>query len=597
MFVENFTRFLKYYGKGFKIKLFCIFILSLIAGFFEMAGVALVYPFILLILNPSAVTNNPYYIKYSHMLKLNDPLLMAMVLGTFVILLLIIKNIYMIGFAYIQNKFVTNWKYAISKRFMHYYLYTTYNDTLSTTYSEKIYNIQFLVGQVIDGFIFRIINLLTNVVIMSMIIVLLFTKFLFAGIVTVIFVSVSVVFHNKIFKKKTKANSEELLKTSQINSHKTNQCIKNIKEIKISSAEEYFFNEFLDSQRKYNDALFKNSFYVSIPPYIVESITIAALLVLAGIVSIQNFESHSLIVASYAIIAAAIFRIAPALNRVQTSLNAINSSRDFVKTIIKRYDELNLAFVEEVPYFDIRFENSIKLENINFAYKQEPVIKDLNLEIRKGEFIGIIGLSGVGKSTLVDIMMGLLPVSSGKIFVDDSEISQSETKAMRKLIGYVPQQINVIDGSFKSNVAFGVAEKDIDNTKVIDALRKARLYEVANRYEEGIDANVIIDSAGLSQGQKQRLAIARALYRDSEIIILDEATSSLDVEVEHDITAMLTELKGEKTIIAIAHRLSTLKNCDRLIYMNNGTVIDIGTFGELSGKYPDFERLVNYSKI
>lgn len=595
MFVENFFNFIKYYGKGRKIKLFGFFVLSLIAGFWEFLGIALIYPFILLIVKPENIIYTKYYSDFTDFFHVHDVLLNALILGLIVTLLFVAKNLFMIFSLYLQNKFINNWKLAIGKKFMHYYLFSPYKNSLSTPPSEKIYNLTFLINQTLDGFIFRIINLVTNAVIVVMILVLLFMNFLFAALVTSIFVVFSISLQNKFFKKKITEISQKLLKVSAMNNEKTIENINNIKEIKILSAENHFYNEYSTSQKDFTKVLFENNFYASIPPYTIEILVVLSLFVLAGIISLQNIDNTSWMIASYAIVVAAIFRIAPALNRIQSAINSINTSRDFVKTMIIEYESLNWDLIEEKSDFNVVFHDSIKLKNIYFSYKKEPVIKDLNLEIKKGEFVGIIGLSGAGKSTLADIIMGLLPVDSGQIFVDDVEFNQRHFSALRKLIGYVPQQINILDGSFKRNVALSGGY--VNDEKVIDALKQAKLYDFVSGFDEGINAKAIVGSAGLSQGQKQRLAIARALYRNPKILILDEATSSLDVETEHEITQLLNSLKGEKTIIAIAHRLSTLKSCDRLIYLKNGKIIDTGTFEELSKKHKDFEKLIKLSSL
>lgn len=595
MFVENFVNFIKYYGKGRKIKLFGFFILSLIAGFWEFLGIALIYPFILLIVKPENIIYTKYYSDFATFFHVHDVLINALILGLIVTLLFIAKNLFMIFSLYLQNKFINSWKLAIGKKFMYYYLFSPYKDSLSTPPSEKIYNLTFLINQTLDGFVFRIINVVTNAAIVIMILVLLFMNFLFAALVTSIFVVFSISLQNKFFKKKITEISQKLLKVSAANNEKTMENINNIKEIKILSAENHFYNEYLTSQKDFTKVLFENNFYASIPPYTIEILVVLSLFVLAGIISLQNIDNTSWMIASYAIVVAAIFRIAPALNRIQSAINSINTSRDFVKTMIIEYENLNWDLIEEKSDFNVVFHDSIKLKNVCFSYKKEPVIKDLNLEIKKGEFVGIIGRSGAGKSTLADIIMGLLPVDNGKIFVDDIEFNQRNFSALRKLIGYVPQQINILDGSFKRNVALSGGY--VNDEKVIDALRQAKLYDFVNGFDEGINAKAIVGSAGLSQGQKQRLAIARALYRNPKILILDEATSSLDVETEHKITQLLNSLKGEKTIIAIAHRLSTLKSCDRLIYLKNGKIIDTGTFEELSKKHADFEKLIRLSSL
>lgn len=597
MFIENFSNFIKCYGKGRKLKLFGFFILSLTAGALEFLGISLVYPFILLIIKPQSVVHTKYYADFAAFFNMHNALINAFILGGIVALVFIAKNLFMIFSLYLQNKFVNNWKLAIGKQFMHYYLFSPYKNSLETSPSEKLYNLTFLIEQSIEGFIFRIINLITNISIVIMILVLLFTKFLFAAIVTSVFIIFAMFFQSRIFKRKIAEITQKRLKISTDINQKINENIHNIKEIKILCAEDYFYKEYESSQQKMNEIICDNNFYMLMPQYIIEIFVVLALLLLGGIVSMQNIYQISWMIASYAVIAASIFRIAPALNRIQTALNSINTSRDFTKTMILECKKIDFDFVEEKSIVKLDFNNSIKLKNVSFAYKTTPVIKNLDLEIKKGEFLGIIGLSGAGKSTLADIIMGLLPVDKGEVLVDETRLNQNNFNALRKLIGYVPQQIKILDGSFKRNVGYGLSEDKIDDENVINALKKAQLYDVVEVFEGGINANVIVGSAGLSQGQKQRLAIARVLYKNPEILIFDEATSALDLETEHEITQMLNSLKGEKTIVAIAHRLSTLKSCDRLIYLKKGEIVDTGTFDELSAKHPDFHKLIKLSQL
>ena len=181
--------------------------------------------------------------------------------------------------------------------------------------------------------------------------------------------------------------------------------------------------------------------------------------------------------------------------------------------------------------------------------------------------------------------------------MDGVKLTENNYSAFRNLIGYVPQDVKILEASFRENIAWGIPIEKIDDEKVWQAINAACLAEFVDQFAEGIYATPFVGANGASQGQKQRIALARALYRNPEILILDEATSSLDVKVEHEITSMLTDLKQEKTIIAIAHRLSTLKECNKLVYIKDGRVVDIGTFGELSAKYEDFSTLLKLSSI
>lgn len=593
MFLENYKKFIIYYGKGRYLKLLGFSGLFLCAGILELTGVALIYPFTILIMNPNSIG------KYLPNLRLGNPILTGLLIGLCVLLIFIGKNLFMILVQYIQNKFICNWKKDIAEKFMEYYLYAPYKAILSSSQSDKIYDIETLCSVAVDGFVMRGLNLITNIIITAMIIGLLFIKFPIPALGTVIFVTVTMYLQNKYFKKRSNTLASTMEKINKKHNDTILENISNIKELKILSAEDTFFEKYQIVEKSYRKTQELQSFYNAIPPYLVEMLVVLALLILACIISIQSPNDNSKLMASFAIIVASIFRIAPALNRIQSSIININASRNFVKRINEKYEKYDFEhFKKENLQSEgiLGFHDKIELKNICFSYNSnKQVLKNISITINKGDFVGIIGLSGAGKSTLADILTGLLPADSGEIIVDNTELSQKNFQKFRRMLGYVPQQINILDKSIKENVAWGC--KEINDSKVVNALKSAQLYNVIEEYPQGIDSNIIVGSNGLSQGQKQRLAIARALYRDPQIIILDEATSALDVQIEHEITEMLKEISPTKTIIAIAHRLSTLKACNKLIYMKNGTIVDVGTFAGLSEKYEEFENLIKLSSI
>lgn len=242
------------------------------------------------------------------------------------------------------------------------------------------------------------------------------------------------------------------------------------------------------------------------------------------------------------------------------------------------------------------FNNEICLRNINYTYNEKNALNDFSLCIKKGEFIGIIGLSGAGKTTLIDIIMGINKPESGTISIDGINLTSKNLRKWQNNIANVPQEIYLSSETISENVAWGLDKDEINRQKVIESLKDAMIYDEVEKYLDN-NSKIITDNQGLSVGQKQRLAIARALYTQRDVLILDEATSSLDVEAEYQITKVLEHLKGKKTIIAIAHRLSTLKMCERIIYLKDGRMIDSGTFQYLSGKHTDFKNLLEHSGI
>lgn len=590
MFLENFKNFITYYGKNRYFKLAGFTFMSFIAGCLEFLGIALIYPFVLLIIKPEAVP----FAQYIH---IQNDMTAGLLIGFSVLLIFILKNTFIILSLYLQSRFVSNWKQDILKNFMEFYIYAPYKSTMKLSPSDKLYTLTTLVNTVIDNFVMRILNVITNIIIIAMIVLFLLIKFPIPAFVTIIFAGFTIVMQNKFFKSRT-AEIAKVMNERYLNFQNTLlQNINNIKEIQILSKEEEYLDSFKNSFKNLKETQIMHLFYCSIPPYIVEILVVLTLILMAFILSIQNINNNSNLIASFAIVVAALFRIAPALNRIQSSIIAINTSREFVKQLNNEYKLCNYgSFAKPQSAPPIKFYDKIELKNISFSYNSDkPILNNIFLTINKGDFIGIIGLSGAGKSTLADLLLGLLPADSGEILVDGIPLNYNNYSSFRKIVGYVPQQISLLDKSIAENVAF--SSKNIDTKKVIKALEEAQLYDVIESLPEGINSNVIIGSNGLSQGQKQRLAVARALYNEPEIIVLDEATSALDVQTENELTSMLAAMTSKKTIISIAHRISTLKACNKIVYMKNGKIIDIGTFEELSKQYPEFENIIKLSNL
>lgn len=601
MYLENVRKFINYFGEERKLKLAGFMVLSFIAGCLEFLGIALIYPFIMMIIKPESFAEMHFYQAWIAYSGITDTTVNALIIGFCALLLFVIKNVFMIFYMYLQCNFINNWKQSISNKFMKYYLFAGYGDIIRTSAADKLYIVNSLPGQVMSTFLMRFLNLITNSIIVVMVITLVLLKFPLAGLLTIAFVLFSMILQNRFFKNKTKQIT--LFLNQKLNAMNNLCCeyLKNLKEVKMLNGESVFYTQYENSGRELIKYSSMYEFYNSVPPYIIEILIVCSLIILGAVISMNSLTNQSALVASFALVVAAIFRIAPALNRIQTSIINLSVGRTFVKALINEYETCNIANfnpVETVDDIKFTLQNKIELKHVSFAYKNDkPVLKNINLIINKGDFIGIVGLSGAGKSTLADVITGLLEATSGDILLDGVKLTKNNFSNFRKIIGYVPQEINVLEKSFRENVAWGVLPDKIDDNLVIQALMDAKLNRFMKDFKDGIYSVPFIDSKGISQGQKQRLAIARALYRQPEIIILDEATSSLDVKVEHEITTMLSKLKETKTIIAIAHRLSTLKSCNKLVYIKDGKVVDIGTFEDLSQRYDDFNDLVKLSEI
>ena len=576
MLIKCYKKFFTYFRQN-KKALTKYSYLSFFVGTLELFGIALTYPFVLRLLNKESASN-----------IFTSPI----VIGVSIVILFIVKNLLMIFYTYLQAKFTKAVESEVNLSFMRYFLSASYQDTMKISLARKANILNCLISNVVNNFILRLLNLSVNFFIFCLISLFLLVKFPIATIITVICASLLIVLQNAFFKPRLKRNSRRIANKSFIYVQRTNEALLDIKGVKISNNERFFFENYKTAILNFYKTGIETLFLNTIPPYVTEPFIIILLFILLSIISCQNYTEPDRLVASFAVIVSAIFRLAPTISRIQVNLNGINSAIPMVEELLEVYEKLGVNNVQELTDKKfVPFNSTIELRNVSYEYEAgKPVLKDINLCIKKGEFIGIAGLSGAGKTTLADIIAGLLRPTSGELLIDGKVLD------MPLKIGYIPQEFNIINASIKKNVMFGASVEDDD--KVIEALKKAQLYDyIVNNYREGINANPFIDSTGFSQGQKQRLAIARALYASPDILILDEATSSLDLKTEEEICNVLKSLKGEKTIIAIAHRLSTIKFADRIAFMKKAEIIDIAAFDELYRKNSDFRELVRIASV
>lgn len=553
-------------------------LLSFIAGVLELLGVALTYPFVIKLLSQHEQTS-----------LLTSPL----VTGLAIVLLFLAKNIFMIFYTYIQTKFVKTVEIEVNLSFMKYFLTAPYQETSKISLAQKSNIYGLLIPNTINNFILRLLNLSVNFFIFFLISAFLVIKFPIAMLIMIICAYTMICVQNLFFKPKLEAVSKQISEASALYSQKSNDILLNLKGVKVSNNGKFFYENYKQAIIKFFKLSNATSFLNTIPPYITEPLIIILLLVLLSVISIQSYAAPDKLLASFAIIVSAIFRLAPTISRIQANLNGINSVKHIVQELLSYCEKFHLDRLDNItePEF-IEFKDKLELKNICYQYENGYcALRNINLEIKKGDFIGIAGLSGAGKTTLVDVISGLLIPTAGEIFVDGKLKSAKSLK-----IGYIPQEFNIINGTIKDNVTFG--NPNIDDDRIIEVLKQAQLFEfITENYKEGIEANPFVDSTGFSQGQKQRLAIARALYSNPDILIMDEATSSLDLKTEDDICNVLISLKGDKTIIAIAHRLSTIKSADRIVFMKNAEIVNISAFDNLINESEDFKELVKLASL
>lgn len=352
------------------------------------------------------------------------------------------------------------------------------------------------------------------------------------------------------------------------------------KDVKIRGCEQEFLSQFRHHADGQAQMAALQSLVYQVPRLWFELLAVAALLLLTAVMVWQGTPSERLL-PMLGLFATVAFRMLPSVNHVTAAMQRLRHSDAMLAGLIKELS-LGTATGSDRPATPMPFRECVVLEDVDFRYpsSRENVLDAISIRIPHGASVGFVGGSGAGKSTLVDVILGLLPPSGGRVTVDGRDI-QDNLRGWQDTIGYVSQSIYLCDDSIRRNVAFGVREQDIDDAAVRRALKAAQLDAFVDSLPAGGDTNVGERGIRLSGGQRQRIGIARALYHDPEVLVLDEATSSLDTETEKDVMAAVNSLHGTKTLIIVAHRLTTVADCDTLYRLEKGRVVQSGTYAEV----------------
>ncbi len=597
-----FKEFLTVYGKGMKLRLVMLVLGAILSGLMEIGGILLILPFISVTMDTNIIHTNKWLSLVYEKLGFTSDVSMIYLLATLTCMAFVVKNVYMLFYLKKQFDVIVYWKNNITEMLMKKYLDISYKYYLRKNSNEIINTLTVTIAYVLDFFVFQYLNMISYLVVGVCLGLLMFVQFFIPAVIAcTILISFSML-QTKFIKAIVSSVNDRYLLAKEQNLSLVRQSIEAIKETKMHLKEGFYYNKF----RQTNSVVTENDrmviFIRYVPQFTLEIVLILCIISIICMVLYTGNGKEALIPSLGMLIAIA-FRMAPVMNRVLTCYSQIKSSSKATKSLIEECYDLDKNEDKQAYKCDINtiapieFKTSMELKDVSFAYDEKDILKNISLSIRPGEFVGVVGASGAGKTTLIDILMGLLTPKSGDYLVDGKVVDSDLMIALRKQIGYVHQNIFISNASIRENIALGVDASDIDDDKVKYALKSVQLYDFFISKPEGL--NTILGEGGksLSGGQKQRVAIARALYHNPSIIVLDEATSALDVETEHEVTSAINSLKGEKTIIAIAHRLSTLKESDRIIYMENGEIADTGTFNDLSKNNKSFAKLIALSDV
>lgn len=555
----------------------CFIVVAMIVGaMLEAVGIGAILPLISLMGQPDFLVRHPEIGHIAEVLGIVSHTQLIMVCAVGLIVLYLIKNAYMAWETKLQIDFSLRNQINFSTELMNNYLCKGYLFHLDHNSATLLRNVN-VGGQVIyTALLMSTFTLLTELITAFTIWLMLvavdaFTAVVVAGIMGAMMYGIIKAFRRNISKQ---AKIQNDFAAGYIKC--VNQGLGAIKETKVMRKEQYFLEEFSRTYQHYGEANRKYLFINQLPRMIIETMVVSGLLVMI-VAKLAMGSTPEEIVPLLGVLALAAFRLMPSANRIVNLFNTIKFQQPlFYELYPELMDIKERQESRKESYYlslqpKLKFEKSIQVNKLRFVYPegQEDVLRDVSFTIGKGDFAGIIGPSGAGKTTFVDILLGLLKPSDGNIKVDGQDIFDN-IRSWQANLAYVPQSIYLIDGSVKENIALGVAPENIDNALIEKSLHMAELYDFVLDLPEGMETRVGERGVKLSGGQRQRIGIARALYQQPEVLILDEATSALDNDTEKSITDTILKLKGQITIVAIAHRLSTLAECDYKIEFADG---------------------------
>ena len=576
--------------KSEKKKLYFLFAATLTMSFAEMVGIASVMPFMAVVANPGVIRTNRWLQKIYEFFQFDTANCFLFFLGALLFILMICSNLLKALTVWSTLKYGNRFSYLLSRRLLAQYLSRPYSFFLSRNTSDMGKNVLAEVRGAIDG------CFIAGMQVLSSGLVILFIMGLLLAVEPLIVLTIAVFLggaYAGIFlvvrRRLTRISKEQVY--AQTMRYKTaTEALGGIKEIKILGRELQFLKKFAGHAERHSLNVAAAGTITQLPKYVLEVLSLGGILLITMYFIAAKDNSASQMVPILAVYAFAGYRILPALQQIFAGIATVRLNLATLEVLHhdlndekNDYDPENVLKRREesqpVPFCSV-----LELKNVSFCYGAtlEPVLKEVNISITRNTSIGFVGATGSGKTTLVDIILGLLAPTSGHMLADGTEISGENLASWQRNFGCVPQQIYLCDDTITRNIAFGVPDERIDMPAVVRAARIANLHGfVEKKLPKSYETIIGERGVRLSGGQKQRIGIARALYQDPAFLVMDEATNALDGITEEAVMDALGALSGKKTIIMIAHRLTTVKDCDVIYIMEHGRITHKGTYEEL----------------
>jgi ABC-type multidrug transport system fused ATPase/permease subunit len=559
-----------------------------IAGL-DMIGIASIVPFMAVVSNADAIHSNRWLSAAYTAFPFSSTRAFLFVLGMVVLALLICGNLVKALYTWLSLKYDNDLFYSLACRLLAHYMARPYQFFLTTNTAEMAKNVLAQCGIVVSGVLSPGMQVLAN----GALCVLIFALLLFVdpsvalAIVTILGGTYAAIYRG--VRARLIAVGAEQISANFLKFRAAGEALSGIKDLKVLGREREFLNKFATHAASHARCNAAAGMLSQIPRYALETIAFGGILLIV-LYSLKGEQQVANIVPMLSLYAFAGYRLMPALQQLFAGVSTVRVNIAALDMIYREIAEVGATTSAERILADksslrpLPFDHELRLHEVTFQYSsvQDPVVKKINLSLQRGTSIALVGSTGSGKTTLVDLILGLLTPTSGSIIVDGVELSGESVSRWQRNIGYVPQHIYLSDDSVAHNIAFGVPEREIDPDAVLRASRIARLHEfveneLPNRYD------TIIGERGIriSGGQRQRIGLARALYHDPQVIVLDEATSALDGITEEAVMHAIRSVSAERTLIVVAHRLTTVRECDVIYHMEGGRITAKGTYEQL----------------
>jgi ATP-binding cassette subfamily B protein len=554
----------------------------LVASFAEVLSLGAVLPFLAAIADPSYVYTHEYAQPFVQMLEITNPNQIVLPMTSIFISAVLFSGFVRVLLLYVMTRLSYAVGADISFEIYNRTLYQSYDIHISRNSSEIINSIVRKTDDVIGGVISPILLLISSIVMFVSILIALFSINILAAFVSLVgFGGLYWLIMSKS-RQRLKSNSicisDESTKVVQV----LQEGLGGIRDVLLDGNQKFYCDLYRKSDLPLRYAQGNNSFIAGSPRFLME---ILGMVLIAGLAYFLTLADGGISTAMPILGALALGaqKMLPALQHTYASISTIRGAQASFQDILKLLKQPFPSYMNDSTSAPIVLDKKISLKEVSFRYTNKTpwILNNIDLEIIKGSSVGFIGQTGSGKSTLFDIVMGLLSPTNGSIFIDETLVDANNIHLWQQHISHVPQSVFLSDGTIAENIAFGCTEEEIDSDRVKRAAKQAQISKLVEGMERQYQTKVGERGVKLSGGQRQRIGIARALYKETGVIIFDEATSALDNETESEIINTINGLKNNLTILMIAHRLTTLKNCDKIIELEGGNIKSVGTYNEI----------------